>query len=104
STIGPPSLNPDSQFHRHRQEFARLAEEYRAGQIGGDVRLPWLYRSLSVDGQAHHRCGLTDERGRKACALFLLAAENWRAEAGVGAAQGVPTPGEQGEAAFAEAA
>jgi hypothetical protein len=93
SAIGPPSLNPDSQFHRHRQEFARLAEEYRAGQIRGDVRLPWLHRSLSVDGQAHHRCGLTDERGRKDCALFLLAAENWRGEVGVGFAYFPVAPG-----------
>jgi hypothetical protein len=93
SLIGPPSLDPGSQFRRHRPEFARLAGDYRAGRITGDVRLPWPYRSLSVDGQAHHRCGLTDQNGRKNCALFLLAAESWRAEVGVGFAYYPVAPG-----------
>jgi hypothetical protein len=32
--VRPPALNPDSQFHRHRQEFARLAKKVRSTSRG----------------------------------------------------------------------
>jgi hypothetical protein len=86
-TLGPPHRTPEGQFGQHRGDLLRLAADYRAGRIGGGTALPWRLRFLSVDGQAHRRCGSADPpTGRKDCALFLLLWQDWRAESGTGLA------------------
>lgn len=93
--VGPPQRTPEGQWREHRSELARLAGDYRAGRIRGDVDLPWHLRSTSIDGKAHPRCGLTDPTtGRKECALYLPAWQDWRAESGMGFAYYPATPGQ----------
>lgn len=91
-TIGWPQLTPEAYFRHHRHDLALLAADYRAGRLGTDNGLPWRMWSMSVDFQSHDRCGVAGpQTGRKDCALFLLAWQDWRAEVGVGFAY-YPTP------------
>jgi hypothetical protein len=93
-TTGWPQLTPEAYFRHHRHDLALLAADYRAGRLGTDNGLPWRLRSMSVDFQSHDRCGVTDpQTGRKSCALFLLAWQDWRAEVGVGFAYYPTRPG-----------
>jgi hypothetical protein len=93
-TIGWPQVTPEGYFRHHRDDLARLAAEYRAGWLGGDTGLRWRQLSMSIDSRSHRRCGLSDPRtGRKECALFLLAWQNWRAEVGAGFAYYPTRPG-----------
>jgi hypothetical protein len=102
-TLGLPQCTPEGQFRQHRGDLARLAADYRAGRVDGDTALPWRLRFLSVDGQAHRRCGLADpQTGRKDCALFLLLWQNWRAESGIGFAYYPTRPGPDASIVTAE--
>jgi hypothetical protein len=93
-TVGPPELTPGGQFRQHRSDLARLAGDYRTGLFDGDRVLPWRMRSLSIDGQAHQRCGSSDPViGRRDCALYLPAWQDWRAQSGAGFAYYPTGPG-----------
>jgi hypothetical protein len=76
---GVPQTSPEKIFAQHRRELAGLAAEYRAGRLGSDADLPWRLRFVSIDGQAHKRCG-------EPCALYLPLWQNWRHENGGGIA------------------
>lgn len=102
-TWGFPQRTPLGQFTEHRNDLARLADEYREGRITEDPSLPWRMRFLSVDGQAHVRCGSAGpEPAREHCALFLLTWQNWRHEDGAGLAYYVTPPGPHALLATAE--
>ena len=93
AAVRPPAPTPEIQFRLHRGDLTALAADFRAGWLTGDVDLPWRMRFLSIDGQAHRRCGETDERGRKQCALYLQMWQDWRAENGGGLAYYPDAPG-----------
>jgi hypothetical protein len=93
-TVGPPELTPEGQFRQHRGDMQRLAAGFRIGLFDGDGALPWRMRSLSIDGHAHRRCGFTEMVvGRRDCALYLPAWQDWRAESGTGFAYYPTGPG-----------
>lgn len=88
-TLGLPQRTPQGQFAEHRDDLAWLAAEYRDGGMSEDAALPLRLRFLSVDGQAHIRCGLEHAD----CALFLLTWQDWRGESGTGLAYYRTPPG-----------
>jgi hypothetical protein len=92
---GWPHLTAEGYFRHHRHDLALLAAEYRAGRLGADTSLSLRLRSMSSDGQAHHRCDISGEPpdARKDCALFLLAWQDWRGESGFGFAYYPTRPG-----------
>jgi hypothetical protein len=74
----------DYQYRTHRTGLARLAADYRAGRLNGDVTLPPDVRSLCPSGFAY----------ATPTALFVQMWQNWRAESGTGLAYfaAPPTP------------
>ncbi|RKR92572.1 hypothetical protein BDK92_7013 [Micromonospora pisi] len=104
-TVGSPQFTPEAHFRQHRHELVQLASDYRAGRINGDADLPWRLRFLTIDGQAHQRCGFTDRQtGQKTCALYLAMWENFRGESGAGIAYYGAAPPPEPYSAIATAA
>ncbi|MBM7491926.1 hypothetical protein JOD64_003148 [Micromonospora luteifusca] len=85
--IGSPQFTAEAYFRQHRHDLAQLASDFRTGRINGDADLPWRLRFLTIDGQAHRRCGFTDQQtGHKTCALYLAMWQDFHAESGGGIA------------------